>query len=291
MENREQIKQYIKACEHMIKFFTKFLDTDTLGVKSLSKEDKLKELTDLRYEIKKDTWPEAESPKLTQSQKSMKLFGELISTPVKNKNILEFGCCDCELSSLLKSKFGAKTVVAFRLEDCQSTDTNLLDPNVIFTDKFRVAQQIAPFDIIILNDVIDHLEKPVFWIKQLAKMLSKETGRMFVRCHPWLSRNGTHLSEQMNKAFLHLMLSDDELGTLGVSNKFTRKITDGMDSYKRFFEESNLKILNHKFYTKSIEVSFLKNQVILERIKKFTKIDKNLLEKLEVEFIDFELKA
>ena len=31
--------------------------------------------------------------------------------------------------------------------------------------------------------------------------------------------------------------------------------------------------------------------IILERIKKFTKIDKDLLEKLEVEFIDFELKA
>ena len=57
-----------------------------------------------------------------------------------------------------------------------------------------------------------------------------------------------------------------------------------MDSYKRFFEESNLKVLNHKIYTKSIEVSFLKNQIILERIKKFTKIDKDLLEKLEVEF-------
>lgn len=291
MDNREQIKQYIKACEHMIKFFTKLIDSNNPNLKMLSKDDKLKELTELRYEIKNETWPEAEDLKMPKIQKTLKMMGELISVPVKNKTILEFGCCDSNLSSIIKNKFEAKQVVFFDNFLCHEINKSLLDQNVIYTDMFRIVQQAAPYDIIIMNDVIDHLEKPVYWLKQVAETLNKNSGRLFVRCHPYTGRNGTHLSEQINKAFLHLIFNDDELATLGVSNKYTRKITDGLETYKRFFEEANLKVLNHKIYTKSMELIMLKNPVILNRIKIKTKIENNLHETLEIEHIDFELKV
>ena len=290
MDNREQLKQYIKACEHMIKFFTKMIDNSSPTLSTLSKEDKLKELTELRYEIKKDTWPEAEDLKTSKTQKHLKLLGELVSAPFKNKSVLEFGCSDHELSSIIKNKFDAKQVVSFDHFLYQELDQNLLDQNVIFTDIFKVVQQAAPYDIIIAHDVLDHLDKPVLWLKQMAQVCNKTSGRLYVRCHPWTSRNGTHLSQQMNKAFLHLIFSDDELATLGISNKYTRKITDNIETYKRFFEEANLRLLNHKIYTKSMELVILKNPVVANRIKLSTRIENNINDVLEIEHIDFELK-
>ena len=185
---------------------------------------------------------------------------------------------------------GLPDVVSFDHDLCHKIDESLHDPNIISTDNFRIVEQFAPYDYIIINDVLDHLDKPVFWLKRLTPLLNKTNSRMFVRCHPWTSRNGTHLSHQMNKAYLHLLLSDDELGTLGIKNKFTRKITDGLESYKRFFEESSLKILTHRIYTKSLDVEFMKNAIIVQRFKNNTHLEKSLYETLEIEYIDFELK-
>ena len=39
----------------------------------------------------------------------------------------------------------------------------------------------------------------------------EENSRLFVRFHPYTSRNGTHLGNQINKAYIHLIFSDDEL--------------------------------------------------------------------------------
>lgn len=290
MENREQIKQYIKACEHMIKFFTKLIENSPSGYRAISKDDRLKELTELRYEIKKPEWPEAENLTIQHHQKILKTMGELISIPIRNKNLLDFGSCHTDLAKIAKNKFEAKTVVVFDCDLCQKHETSLTDPNIISTDNFRIVEQSAPYDIIVINDVLDHTEKPVYWLKRLNQLLVKNTGRIFIRVHPWTSRNGTHLSEQINKAYLHLIFSDDELATLGVTNKFTRKIIDDIESYKRYFEESSLKMLNHKIYKKSIDLALLQNKVIIERIKNNTNIQDNLFEKLEIEFIDFELK-
>jgi len=290
MENREQIKQYIKACEHMIKFFTKLIENTPSGYRAISKDDRLKELTELRYEIKKAEWPEAENLTIQHHQKILKTMGELISVPIRNKSILDFGSCHTDLAKIAKNKFEAKTVVVFDCDLCQKYETNLTDPSIVSTDNFRIVEQSAPYDIIVINDVLDHTEKPVYWLKRLNQLLVKNTGRLFVRVHPWTSRNGTHLSEQINKAYLHLIFSDDELATLGVTNKFTRKIIDDVESYKRYFEESSLKMLNHKIYKKSIDLALLQNKVVIERIKNNTNIQDNLFEKLEIEFIDFELK-
>jgi hypothetical protein len=142
---------------------------------------------------------------------------------------------------------------------------------------------------VVINDIIDHLEKPVYWLKQLADLINPDSGRIFIRCHPYTSKNGTHLGEQMNKAFLHLVFSDDELATLGITNKYTMKILDFSNSYQRFFEEAGLKIVRENIKKCSVDSIFLTDSRITGRIKKNVDIQDNITNFLEVDYIDYEL--
>jgi len=286
MSDNKQIKEYIRACEHMIKFFNKLL-SQNIKVSAASNNDRLMELTELRILAKTKDWPKAIDEKISIIDQLRK-FIETISVPIRNKNVLEFGCCDSELAAMLQNECGAKKVVSFDLDLCKYRQNIINDQGVIYTDNFRIVQQNESYDIITINDILDHTEKPVYWLKQLTPLMSVN-GRVFIRFHPYTSRNGTHLSEQLNKAFLHLVFSDDELATFGVSNKFTRKITDLNISYERFIEESGLKIIKKNTKKTPVELMFFNDEKIAGRIKKNILIDKNLAEVLEIDYIDYEL--
>lgn len=286
MSDNKQIKEYIRACEYMIKFFNKLL-SQNVKVNAASNNDRLIELTDLRILAKTKDWPEAIDEKISVVDQIRK-FIETISVPIRNKNVLEFGCCDSELAAMLQNECGAKKVVSFDLDLCKYRQNIINDQGVIYTDNFRIVQQNEPYDIITINDILDHTEKPVYWLKQLTPLLAVN-GRVFIRFHPFTSRNGTHLNEQLNKAFLHLVFSEDELATFGVSNKYTRKITDHHISYERFIEESGLKILKKKIQKTPVELMFFNHEKIAGRIKKNVLTDKNLAEVLEIDYIDYEL--
>ncbi len=286
MNDTKQIKEYIRACEHMIRFFNKMLNQN---IKSLlvDEENNLTELTDLRILARTKDWTEA----IDESKSAvelLRLFIETISMPIKNKIVLEFGSCESELAALLKNEYFAKKVVSFDLNLCKYRQNTINDTDVIYTDNFRLVQQAAPYDMIVINDILDHTDKPTYWLKQLKPLLL-EKSRVFIRFHPYTSKNGTHLGEQINKAFLHLAFNDDELATFGVANRYTRKITDLDATYDRLIEESDFKIVNKKFVKTPVDAIFLTDKRISNRIKKELMTEKGMSEILEVEYIDYEI--
>jgi hypothetical protein len=90
-------------------------------------------------------------------------------------------------------------------------------------------------------------------------------------------------------AFLHLVFSDDELATLGITNRYTRKILDLNSSYQRFFEEAGLKVVREEIKKCPVDSIFLTDSRITSRIKKNLDIQDNIINFLEVEYIDYEL--
>lgn len=285
MIDNKQIKEYIRACEHMIRFFNNILNKK-IKYNSDGHEN-LAELTDLRIMAKSKEWAEAYDEKIC-SVDNLRKFIETISTPINNKNILEFGCNDNELASLLKNECGAKKVVSYDLDLCKFKQENINDQKIIYTENFRIVQQNAPYDIIIANDILDHVENPVHWLKQMSSLM-EENSRLFVRFHPYTSRNGTHLGNQINKAYIHLIFSDDELATFGVSNKFTKEIVDLKVSYEKFIEASGLKIIKHSVKKNPVDIIFLTDKRIVNRLRKHLPVETNINDVLEVEYIDYEL--
>jgi hypothetical protein len=51
-----------------------------------------------------------------------------------------------------------------------------------------------------------------------ARRLLADKGRIYVRCHPFTSRHATHLYQQCNKAFLHLLTTEEERSELGLKS-------------------------------------------------------------------------
>ena len=295
MNTSKQIKEYIKACEHMIKFFNKMLDGQVSGVASgmaAPAQERLSELTELRMEVKSPNWPEAEpweeSPELFISQ----TIKELVRESVEDKTVLDFGSHDPNFSRAIKVNFGAKHVVSYDVNACQGINTGESEKNLLYTENFKLVKQWAPFDVIILNDIIDHLEKPVHWLSQLNSLTNK--GKIYARCHPMTSRNGTHLSEQINKAFLHLVFSEKELSTLGISSRTTRKILDGSATYKKMFDEAGLRVVSEDIKKRDVEMFFLQNEKIVRRMSNSLglsqKDSSRLLSIIETNYIDYELK-
>jgi len=283
MSNTQQIREYIRACEHMMKFFNSMLSK---GDYSPNDEDKLKELTELRFQIRKDDWPKAIDDK--ESDPSHDFLGSL-SIPIKNQSVLEFGGCDYNLGVSLKKDYDAEKVVSYDIELCRYKKTMLHNSSVVYTDNFKLVQQKGNYNIILVNDIIDHVENSNYWLHHLCDLIDKDTGRIFIRCHPYTSKNGTHIGEQTNKAFLHLIFNDNELATLGVTNKFTRKTIDSTKSYRKLFEECGLKIVKEVIKKEVVESMFLTDSRITERIKNSLGIQENLIDFLEIKYIDYEL--
>ena len=120
-----------------------------------------------------------------------------------------------------------------------------------------------------------------------------------MRCHPWSSRHGTHLYKQINKAFLHLVFTDDEIFAMGLKEQFAHKVLDPLSFYRDLIKQSGLKTIKEDITTSPVEIFFTQNEEIMRRIKEKwkTSSDPELKDGskfprdiLEIEFVDYWLE-
>jgi hypothetical protein len=141
-----------------------------------------------------------------------------------------------------------------------------------------------PYDIILLYDLLDHevVNHPIELLKQYKEKMSDD-GLMIVRCHPWCSRHATHLYKKNNKAYLHLLFTDQELASLNLYNQPTRKDTlPPQKAYREWFNTAGLEIVYEEVVRYPLEPIF-SQQLVLEQL---SIKDKSLL---EIQFIDYVL--
>lgn len=109
------------------------------------------------------------------------------------------------------------------------------------------------FDIVLLYDILDHITDQVDYLKEIAKK-TNTTGLFYVRCHPWTSRHGTHLYHQINKAFIHLFLTPDELTSLKLTEKTACRAD--IKTYEKWFREAGLTVVSAEIIEHPIEPLF-----------------------------------
>lgn len=244
----------------------------------LSKPEIQSDIDQLEQQALQDTivedplsWPKAADPNAiiykTDTIKRALRAVQIISiiNPKNKTSILDFGCGDGYVAKELSHV--ARSVVGYDIVNSQYWDNHIITANTnnlqLTVDKNVVAAS-APYDKIVLYDVLDHIESddPINVLKYLKTLLAKN-GNIFIRTHPWISRHGGHLYEngklESNKAFLHLTMTEPELIAAGYSVMPNLKVIKPLATYNALFEKAGLNIISKKSHTMPVEQYVIDN--------------------------------
>jgi hypothetical protein len=160
-----------------------------------------------------------------------------------------------------------------------------------FTDNWDTVVASGPYDIILMYDIIDHVENetPIEILAKARSVLSPQ-GKIYMRCHPWVSRHGCHYHHELNKAFVHLVFTEEELKKLGTFH-FAEKnigVTYPLKTYETFANQAGLKILQKRNVPEKVE-PFFKIPKIAERIMQNTKTAEFPEFQMGLSFLDLQL--
>jgi 2-polyprenyl-3-methyl-5-hydroxy-6-metoxy-1,4-benzoquinol methylase len=233
--------------------------------KSLVNSDINADIMDL---LKSEEWPEAvpqylicednEKDKLDRAEGILDLIGV---QNIKGKKFLDFGCGEGHVSA---QAFGiASKSIGYDFLPTGKFDWEL-DENFLLTSDFKKVVANAPFDFISLYDVLDHSENPVELLDQVKSICSKKT-KIFVRCHPWIGRHASHLYRQINKAWIHVFFTEEEIRSMGYNMDFVFKTYFPMATQNKWFNDAGFKVVSSDT-TKTVVEPFFKRSELKSRL-------------------------
>ncbi len=297
--DQKTLKEYIRALEHMTAFLRTMLDEELkIPDKPENDRDALTEFTELRMLAKSDAWPPAipedmicgddEDHKLARAAG---IASEFLKTNLTEKSFLDFGCGEGHTAYIAASLLSRKKVFGYDLIN-QNWDHFEKVDNLYFSTDLQEVKQNGPYDIILLNDVLDHSKNPREVLEQIRELKAPNTGKIYLRCHPWTSRSGTHTYKQLNKAFLHLVFTETELqNVMGIKEVPAHKFIDPLNAYKSLIKDAGFSIVSENVVKQPVELFFTTKSPILRRIQEcFSKnnfSEKFPRESMEIQFVDF----
>jgi 2-polyprenyl-3-methyl-5-hydroxy-6-metoxy-1,4-benzoquinol methylase len=166
-------------------------------------------------------------------------------------------------------------------------------PNLLLTSNFEEVKAKGPYDVILLYDVLDHLqlESPTAVLKKAASVLTDD-GSIYMRVHPFTSRHATHHYTSINKAYIHLVFTPEELKQLIPVDEYASEnigVTYPVKTYPEFIAQAGLKIITDRRTTDTVE-PFFRIPKIAERIMKNTKMPQFPEFQMSIQFLDYVLK-
>ena len=216
----------------------------------------------------------------------------MIDENLKGLKFLDYGCGEGHCAHL-SADYETTLSVGYDRSTHENWNNFASKPNLKITNIFQEVQDNGPYDVIILFDVIDHLEgeSPTQVLSKLKSILSP-TGKIYMRCHPFTSRHATHLYHDINKAYVHLVFTPEELKSLVPNSKFEEKnlgVTYPIRTYDNYIGEAGLKIVNRRDVKETPE-EFFKIPKIAERIKKNTNMSEFPEFQMSLQFLDYKLE-
>jgi 2-polyprenyl-3-methyl-5-hydroxy-6-metoxy-1,4-benzoquinol methylase len=268
--------------------------------------DKTALLTEL---LNSPTWPAAVDPSLicdTNSEQDKEDRAEgildlIIDVHLENLKFLDFGCGEGHVVNKSRTQ-NPKLAIGYDLKEYDKWNAWEKAGNVNYTNQWNVVKNSGPYNIVLLYDVVDHIESTdeelVKRLKELKSILAPNA-KVYVRCHPWSSRHGTHLYRQLNKAYVHMVFTDEEIKKMGYTQEKARKFKHPVTDYNNLWTAAGFKVINGPHHSKEGVEAFFKDQpLVKERIQEHYK-DSNWeilrsgdvfpSEPMESQFIDYTL--
>ncbi len=301
MPDLKNLKEYIRAMEHVTHFLRQLLDEEKRITPPPATEiERLSEFTDLRLMTKSDIWPDAIDPELIggdsaedKANRAEGILRDFVKIDLTGKRFLDYGCGDGFVAAAAAANHGTALSVGY---DPVATGWESHPP---MPHKLTLTTHLADneFDVVLLHDVLDHASDPLELLQQ-AKLSKKLDGKIFVRCHPWASRHGTHLYRKLNKAYLQLVFTESELIAMGYKGEKVIRPLDPVSQYRRLFAEMDLQIVEESTISQPVDAFFTTRPAVVRRIKDNWKgsLDPELAsgskyphEIMQIQFADFVL--
>jgi 2-polyprenyl-3-methyl-5-hydroxy-6-metoxy-1,4-benzoquinol methylase len=211
-------------------------------------------------EIMSEKWPSAVDPLLiandTDEDKNIRaemILDLVVVDKLDGLKFLDFGCGEGHVAEQASSR--AALSVGY-----DTTDYNWQGKKAIFTTSREEVDKHAPYDVVLLYDVLDHTDFSQIDMLQYACKVAKD--KIIVRAHPWCSRHGTHLYRTLNKAYAHFFLSDDEIKKRGYKQLVTTKVLAPEYTYAKWFKEANLTVVSKQVSHAPVEDFFRQSHLV-----------------------------
>jgi 2-polyprenyl-3-methyl-5-hydroxy-6-metoxy-1,4-benzoquinol methylase len=214
---------------------------------------------------------------------------EFLLPSLDGLRVLDFGCGEGHMAMAM-GKIAA-SAVGYDIKAPEEKDYAWEEENgnaFLTTDADQLGE---PFDIVFVHDVLDHIEGPVPPVIEQILDLCRPEGKVYFRCHPWAGRHGGHLYQQVNKAFIHVVFTDEELESMGYTVPHVRKVKYPMSTYKNWLGKAGIKKGFSIFsQDKKKPEGFFRKAIILERLKSVFEKDKFPGPQMGQSFVDFSIK-
>jgi 2-polyprenyl-3-methyl-5-hydroxy-6-metoxy-1,4-benzoquinol methylase len=265
---------------------------------------KSSELERLTNFLNSSEWPAAVDPLLivdanSEQDKEDRAEGILdliIESSLKDKAFLDFGCGEGHVVKKSISQ-SPKISVGYDIVNSEKWTAWEAKPNMLFTTDWEQIKKQGPYNVILVYDVIDHIlgsEPEIINNFKQLKSVCAPKAKVYVRCHPFSSKHATHLYRKLNKAYAHIIFTEEELKQLGYDGGIpVKKVMFPLSFYKRVFTTAGFKLIskNPQISRETINPFFQKYPLIVDRITKHWKsTDKFPTFQLELQFLDYILE-
>lgn len=223
-------------------------------------------------------WPQAIEEELLEPRDKTQRAHSILDFTVgpsllsRTEKLLDFGCGSGETVQIAP-EYGVKNAVGYDIE-----------PTEGITTIFKEVQEKGPYDIIIVEDVLDHLKNETIndAVEKISSVLAPD-GMAFVRCHPYWSRAGTHLpAHGINKAYAHIFFPE-------LQGEYTNKILHPIYQYKKTFDNHQLQITQELLCRQEIENFFKDHEQMWYIFQKSLKVH-DFVWQLRVQYAEFVLQ-
>ena len=231
------------------------------------------DFSEIKELVKSPLWPSAVPQELiceTESEEDKKERAEgiiylMINEDLSDKRFLDFGCGEGHVV-FQAAKNNVKKSVGY---DPHSSLPDS-DDKCYFSNDFEKVREEGPFDIVLMYDVLDHLDgfedgseiaNRMSEVLSQVKLVTHENSKIYLRCHPWCSRHGGHLYNSLNKAFAHVVFSKSELEDMGYEVEGVAKVTHPRATYDTAIEKSGLKTISQDIIQTKIEGFFQEGMI------------------------------
>jgi 2-polyprenyl-3-methyl-5-hydroxy-6-metoxy-1,4-benzoquinol methylase len=257
--------------------------TTTAAIETVQKNETIEtiEFEQLKSLLKSSAWPEAvpdylickktdDKDKMDRAYGIIEMIDYILKDEIKNskfkklenKKILDFGCGEGHLTKAL-AEMGANSF-GFDIEKKGDLTWEKEEGGLITTDWNRIKEE-KDFDVVVLYDVLDHSENPIDVLNKIKEVSSYST-YIFCRCHPWTSPHAGHYYQELNKAYIQLIFTEDEIIKLGLKPNFSQKTYLPLNHNEKWFKETDLKSIYHSMQKVELSDFFKKNKIISKRL-------------------------